>query len=39
MQLLHYVEQQVAVIYCGTKNLFRDVPVNKVREQKKEFLI
>ena len=32
------VEQQVAIIYCGTKNLFRDVPVNKVRETEKEYL-
>lgn len=26
------VEKQVAAIYCGTNNLLRDVPVNKVRE-------
>jgi F-type H+-transporting ATPase subunit alpha len=26
------VEQQIAIIYCGTKGLLRDVPVNKVRE-------
>ncbi|MBC7862555.1 MAG: F0F1 ATP synthase subunit alpha, partial [Bacteroidia bacterium] len=32
------VEQQVAIIYCGTKNLFRDVPINKIRETEKEFL-
>jgi F-type H+/Na+-transporting ATPase subunit alpha len=32
------VEQQIAIIYLGTKNLLRDVPVNKVREFEKEFL-
>jgi F-type H+-transporting ATPase subunit alpha len=32
------VEQQIAIIYLGTKNLVRDVPVNKVREFEKEFL-
>ncbi len=32
------VEQQVAIIYLGTKNLLRSVPVNKVREFEKEFL-
>lgn len=32
------VDQQIAIIYCGTKGLLRDVPVNKVREFEKEFL-
>ena len=32
------VEQQVAIIYCGTKGLLRNVPVNKVREFESEFL-
>jgi F-type H+/Na+-transporting ATPase subunit alpha len=32
------VEQQVAVIYIGTNNLMRTVPVNKVKEFEKEFL-
>jgi F-type H+-transporting ATPase subunit alpha len=32
------VEQQIAIIYLGTKNLLRTVPVNKVREFEKEFL-
>ena len=32
------VEQQVAIIYCGTKNLLRDVPVNKIKETEKQFL-
>ncbi|MGL4598763.1 MAG: F0F1 ATP synthase subunit alpha [Bacteroidia bacterium] len=26
------VEEQIVIIYCGTKGLLRDVPVNKVRE-------
>ena len=33
------VEQQVAMIYCGTKNLLRNVPVNKVQEFEKDFLM
>jgi len=32
------VEQQVAIIYCGTKGLLRNVPVNKVREFEAEYL-
>jgi F-type H+-transporting ATPase subunit alpha len=32
------VEQQVAIIYCGTKGLLREVPVNKVKEFETEFL-
>ncbi|MBN8701440.1 MAG: F0F1 ATP synthase subunit alpha [Bacteroidetes bacterium] len=32
------VEQQVAIVYCGSKGLLRDVPVNKVREFEAEFL-
>ena len=32
------VEQQVAIIYCGTKGLLRDVPVNKVKEFETEYL-
>jgi F-type H+/Na+-transporting ATPase subunit alpha len=32
------VEQQIAIIYLGTKNYLRTVPVNKVREFEKEFL-
>lgn len=32
------VEQQIAIIYLGTKNLLRNVPVNKVSEFEKEFL-
>jgi F-type H+-transporting ATPase subunit alpha len=32
------VEEQIAIIYCGTKNLLKAVPVNKVREFEVEFL-
>ncbi len=32
------VEKQVAIIYIGTKNLMRSVPVNKVREFEIEYL-
>jgi F-type H+/Na+-transporting ATPase subunit alpha len=32
------VEKQVAIIYIGTKNLMRAVPVNKVKEFEAEYL-
>ncbi len=32
------VEKQVAIIYIGTKNLMRSVPVNKIKEFEAEFL-
>ena len=32
------VEKQVAIIYCGTNNLMRSVPVNKVQEFEELFL-
>ncbi len=32
------VEKQVAIIYIGTKNLMRQVPVDKVREFEKEYI-
>ena len=32
------VEKQVAIIYAGTKGLFRNVPVSKVRQFEEEFL-
>lgn len=32
------VEQQIAIIYCGTKGLIRDVPVKRVREFEMDFL-
>jgi F-type H+-transporting ATPase subunit alpha len=32
------VEEQVAIIYCGTKGLLKNVPLNKVKEFEKEYL-
>jgi F-type H+-transporting ATPase subunit alpha len=32
------VEQQVAVIYCGTRGLLRDVPMDKVKDFEREFI-
>ncbi len=32
------VEDQVAIIYAGSKNLLRDVPVDQVKEFEKDFL-
>ncbi len=32
------VEKQVAIIYCGTKGLLRDVPLDKVKEFEAEYL-
>ena len=32
------VEEQIAIIYCGTKNLLKHVPVDKIREFEVEFL-
>lgn len=32
------VEKQVAIIYAGSKNLLRDVPVNKVKEFERDYL-
>lgn len=32
------VEKQIAIIYCGTKGLLKDVPVKKVREFESDFL-
>jgi F-type H+-transporting ATPase subunit alpha len=32
------VEQQIAIIYLGTKNLMRSVPITKVKEFEKEYL-
>jgi len=33
------VEDQIAIIYLGTKGLLRDVPVEKVREFESDFLV
>ncbi|MCI5055842.1 MAG: F0F1 ATP synthase subunit alpha [Flavobacteriales bacterium] len=32
------VEHQIAIIYCGTKGLLRDVPVKKVKEFEEEYI-
>ena len=32
------VEDQIAIIFAGSKNLLRDVPVNKVKEFEKDFI-
>jgi F-type H+-transporting ATPase subunit alpha len=32
------VEKQIAIIYCGTKGLLRDVPVNKVKSFESDFI-
>ncbi len=32
------VEQQTAIIYCGTKGLLQNVPIRKIREFEKEYL-
>jgi F-type H+-transporting ATPase subunit alpha len=32
------VEDQVAIIYAGSKNLLKDVPVNKIKEFERDFL-
>jgi F-type H+/Na+-transporting ATPase subunit alpha len=32
------VEKQIAIIYCGTTGLLKDVPVNKVRDFEKDYI-
>jgi F-type H+-transporting ATPase subunit alpha len=32
------VEDQVAIIYAGSKNLLRDIPVNRVKEFESEYI-
>ncbi|MFM1878825.1 MAG: hypothetical protein RLZZ241_1691 [Bacteroidota bacterium] len=32
------VEEQIAIIYAGTKNLLRDVPVEKIKEFERDYL-
>jgi len=32
------VEKQIAIIYCGTKGLLKEVPVNKVRDFEKDYI-
>lgn len=32
------VEKQIAIIFCGTRGLLKDIPINKVKEFEKEYL-
>lgn len=32
------VEEQIAILYCGTKGLIKNVPIDKVREFEKEYI-
>jgi F-type H+-transporting ATPase subunit alpha len=32
------VEDQVAIIYAGSKNLLKDVPVNKIKEFERDYI-
>ena len=32
------VEEQIAILYCGTKGLLKDVPLDKVHEFEETFL-
>lgn len=32
------VEKQIAIIYCGTKNLLRNVPISSIQDFQEEFL-
>jgi len=32
------VEKQIAIIYCGTRGLLKDVPVNKVKSFETDFI-
>ena len=32
------VEQQIAILYCGTKGLLKDVPLDKVHKFEKDYL-
>ncbi len=32
------VEEQIAIIYCGTKGLLKSIPINKIREFEVEFI-
>ncbi|MBN2862649.1 MAG: F0F1 ATP synthase subunit alpha, partial [Bacteroidales bacterium] len=31
-------EKQIAIIYCGTMGLLKDVPVNRVKDFEKEYI-
>jgi F-type H+/Na+-transporting ATPase subunit alpha len=32
------VEKQIAILYCGTKGLLKNIPINKIRDFEEEFL-
>jgi F-type H+-transporting ATPase subunit alpha len=32
------VEQQIAILYCGTHNLMREVPLDKIKDFEKAFI-
>ncbi|MBO4243686.1 MAG: F0F1 ATP synthase subunit alpha, partial [Bacteroidales bacterium] len=32
------VEQQIAILYCGTHNLMKDVPLNKIKDFEADFI-
>src|SRR5699024_847676 len=32
------VENQIAIVYAGTKNLLKEVPVNKIKEFEQDYL-
>lgn len=32
------VEKQIAIIYCGTMGLLKEIPVNKVKEFEKDYI-
>ncbi len=32
------IEKQIAIIYCGTMGLLKDVPINKVKSFESEFI-
>jgi F-type H+-transporting ATPase subunit alpha len=33
------VEKQIAILYCGTNGLLAEIPLNKVQEFEKQFLV
>ena len=32
------VEKQIAILFCGTRNLLTSIPVNRIRDFEKEYL-
>ena len=33
-----FLEEQIAIIYCGVNGLLNNVPVNKIKECEREFI-